>query len=70
MFGTYSARSEPDEPHAVMHYCANCGHTLLRPAEMLPEMCPECQDLTTWLQHQPRHIRWQVIRKSQRERIP
>lgn len=67
MVGSYSARSEPDEPQAVMHYCANCGHQLLRPEELLPEICPECHDLTTWLQHPPRHIRWRVLRKSQRE---
>lgn len=67
MVSSYTARSEPDESQAVMHYCANCGHKLLRPEALLPEFCPECHDLTTWLQHQPRHIRLKVLRQTQRK---
>ncbi|MFC1961315.1 hypothetical protein ACFLYO_11480 [Chloroflexota bacterium] len=64
MVSTYTARSEPDDSTVVMHYCANCGVSMLRPAYSLPEICPQCQDLTTWLSHVPRHVRWRIVRQQ------
>ncbi len=57
MVSNYSARSEPDDKPVAMHYCANCGHQLLRPGDALPDLCPACHNLTTWLEHPPRHLR-------------
>jgi hypothetical protein len=57
MVSTYTAQSEPEEKPVVMHFCANCGQKMLRPKDSLPDICPGCNDLTTWLEHMPRHIR-------------
>ncbi|GAB4573302.1 MAG: hypothetical protein Kow0077_15270 [Anaerolineae bacterium] len=68
MVSTYAAQSEPEDQPVVMHFCANCGHQMLRAADLLPDLCPACHDLTTWLQHPPRHVQRQNALRDRRNR--
>ena len=52
----FSAPSD-DEGRPVMRYCPNCGFSILRLVQSLPDICPGCQDMTTWQTHPPRHVR-------------
>ena len=57
--GTYAAFSEPSEPPIRGWYCANCGALFMASLEALPDICPACQDLTTWQASKPRpRIPW------------
>ena len=56
---TYAAFSEPTEAPVRGWYCANCGALFMASLEALPDICPACQDLTTWRTSKPRNrIPW------------